>query len=770
MEDNFQNDKYKEYFKKDSVENEKSEKSEKSKGIGRKIYIYTNPNLPNNKGNDNNFIKNTNLNQGEFNKHNSMNLNYQSTNPNFNDVLLQAKKIIDQKNFYMNGIPNFNANQNYYPNQMFPPNNYNNYAQFNDLRQNIFPYYYPQFNNFNPYNFKPYNNSPQFNNIDSYINNQEKNYLLDLNQEKSIDSNNSNKYNAVTYIPKENEEQEDETKIKKNIDSTYRLNVWRANFALKNNRGNFLDSKDNSEKEGKVIYKTTNTDIEFIEKLNKINAVLFKDLEIPEITYEMIEQKIKNAKYEKTEEDNIILKECENNAELKCPIYFNKYIFYLKNKISLFTPHYIRTNKNVMSLFFPEKLNLSDFLYTDYHKNLRDDIFLQLLSLRINQFNDFEKKDGIITDKKYNEKIFGFKKNLSKQFYLYSIMDEEIISEKIKNPNINTLFDNLIAAESQIDKRKKPKSYDCYEIFNRNMDFLKGLTYKKLILSIILNKIDKDKYEIFPRILFYEYYISINGEKVVFSNKIEPGYSEAHYVFYSKFDYIYEKEPLIVQKKYKQNYNNLSFSNGNFEIESNTLYFIEFNSLFNFSEEKDRAKRFLKYEDFFKKLFDKYKEFIYLYESRKWIEKDTKREILLFYDNDIIEISEDIENIINNLLKENPNCTFKIIYTFKTYSYFSYSLAIGKHNQLEQRYEKLSKENEEMSKKIEELLKENKEIKEQLEKNGTQINNKEENNEKKNEVSQNGESNEKKKNLTNNNISEVNNKGKNNNETKKDEN
>ena len=50
-----------------------------------------------------------------------------------------------------------------------------------------------------------------------------------------------------------------------------------------------------------------------------------------------------------------------------------------------------------------------------------------------------------------------------------------------------------------------------------------------------------------------------------------------------------------------------------------------------------------------------------------------------------------------------------------------------------------------MSKKIEKLLKDNKEIKEQLEKNGTQIKNKEENNEKKNEVSQNGESNEKKR-------------------------
>ena len=57
----------------------------------------------------------------------------------------------------------------------------------------------------------------------------------------------------------------------------------------------------------------------------------------------------------------------------------------------------------------------------------------------------------------------------------------------------------------------------------------------------------------------------------------------------------------------------------------------------------------------------------------------------------MIEISENIKNIknikniINNLLKENPNRTFKIIYIFKSYSYFSYSLVIGKHNQLEQK-------------------------------------------------------------------------------------
>jgi hypothetical protein len=50
--------------------------------------------------------------------------------------------------------------------------------------------------------------------------------------------------------------------------------------------------------------------------------------------------------------------------------------------------------------------------------------------------------------------------------------------------------------------------------------------------------------------LFYEYYLTINGEKVVVSNKIEPGYSEDDYAFYSKCDYKYEEEPFIIQKKY----------------------------------------------------------------------------------------------------------------------------------------------------------------------------------------------------------------------------
>ena len=162
----------------------------------------------------------------------------------------------------------------------------------------------------------------------------------------------------------------------------------------------------------------------------------------------MIEQKIKNNKYEKTEEDIMLLKDYKNNFKQNYMIYYNKYMFYSQTKISIFTPHIIKSRKNIMSLFLPKELNLSDFQYKDYHKNINNDVFLNLLRLRIDQFNDYEKRDGKITDKKFNEKIFGFNKNIQgNNFYLYSIMDKEIILNKLKNYDINTLFENLTAAE-----------------------------------------------------------------------------------------------------------------------------------------------------------------------------------------------------------------------------------------------------------------------------------------------------------------------------------
>ena len=771
-----------------------------------------------------NLAQNNNKSLIHKNNQNSMNLKNKNKIQNFSNNPSQTRGI--NENIFINRIPNSNFNNsllfndNSYNNQnkMLTPNykNIGRLKNFNNLNQsqNIFPNYSPLFNNFNPYN--SYINNDYW--FQDYIKIQ--NELIELKKlifQRQLFNNNQQTYinfndnNASPFIPQEYEgeeeeeeeeeeekEKEKEAKYRKEIYSIYNSNLNKANQAIQNKHKNFEYSKENLKKQEIIIYITNNKELQFIERLNKIKGVRLNDIKIPNITYEMIETKITNNKYEMTKEDNILLNDYKKNLGKNFSSYFyNKYMFYSQANISLFTPHIIKSKKSIISLFLPGKLSLSDFQYTDFHNNINNDIFLSLLKLRIDQFNTFDKNDGKITDKNYNERIFGFNTNKGRNnFYLYSIMDKKIISDKLQNYNIETLFENLTAAQSQVDQYQKEDSIKCYEIFNRNMNFLKGLSYEEIILYIILDKIENN-YESFPRIMFYEYYLTINGERVVVSDNIQTGYSEIDCVIYSKCNHIYEEEPLLVQKKYNNNYNNFSFSNGKFEIKENTLYFIELKSSFNFSEEEDKLKKLSKYRDFFTKLFNKYKEFVYLYESKGWIKKDTKKEILLIYDNDIIEISTEIEEIINKLFKENPDCTFRIVYTLKFYPFFSHIYALEKNKQLTEKYDKMSMENkkreeemlkkfeeilkeskkreeeskkreeeskkreeeskkreEELSKKIEEILKENKEIKEQLDnlskRNG---NKKTENNEKKSEESQNVESknNEIEINITNNN-------------------
>jgi len=91
------------------------------------------------------------------------------------------------------------------------------------------------------------------------------------------------------------------------IDSIYKRNLLEVNNTLQNIKKVFV-SKENLENKEIIIYITNNKTNDLIEKLSDIKAVIFEDLEIPEITYKMIEQKIKNIKYEKTEEDNKLFK------------------------------------------------------------------------------------------------------------------------------------------------------------------------------------------------------------------------------------------------------------------------------------------------------------------------------------------------------------------------------------------------------------------------------------------------------------------------------
>ena len=85
------------------------------------------------------------------------------------------------------------------------------------------------------------------------------------------------------------------------------------------------------------------------------------------------------------------------------------------------------------------------------------------------------------------------------------------------------------------------------------MNYLEDLTLEELILFIILDKL-KNNYEVLPRIIFYEQFLTINNDKIILRNKEQTGYSEIDYIIYSKNDYNYKDEiPFIFQTCYYYN-------------------------------------------------------------------------------------------------------------------------------------------------------------------------------------------------------------------------
>ena len=61
-------------------------------------------------------------------------------------------------------------------------------------------------------------------------------------------------------------------------------------------------------------------------------------------------------------------------------------------------------------------------------------------------------------------------------------------------------------------------------------------------------------------------------------------------------------------------------------------------------------------------------------------------------------ISNKFESMIKDFVNKNKDCTFKIIYSVKSYPYFSHSLAISK-------YQEISKENSNLKLEIEAINK-----------------------------------------------------------------
>ena len=143
-------------------------------------------------------------------------------------------------------------------------------------------------------------------------------------------------------------------------------------------------------------------------------------------------------------------------------IFINEYLFYSPNRISLYAPHIIKGRNYIVSLLLSKKLFLTDFQFSELYKKFKKiekieieiDLFLKTLVNRIEAYNN-----GV----NYNEKIFGFDFNVyNNYYYLYSTIDDDIISIKLKE--------------------------------NKNVDYFDELTFEELIVYKILERLEKKKY------------------------------------------------------------------------------------------------------------------------------------------------------------------------------------------------------------------------------------------------------------------------------------
>jgi len=366
----------------------------------------------------------------------------------------------------------------------------------------------------------------------------------------------------------------------------------------------------------------------------------------------------KNCNYHLTKEEERVLFD-DFYIMSNDTIFINEYLFYSPCRISLYAPHIIRGRNDIVSLLLPKKLFLSDFQFSEFYKKFKkiekienfeieNDLYLKTLENRIQAYNN-----GV----NYNEKIFGFDFNVNNNYYyLYSAIDDDIISNKLKE--------------------------------NKNEDYFDELTFEEFIVYKILERLE-NKYELLPRILFYEYYLTLNGERVIFSSQVLPGFSDFDYVIYSKCDCIYNKDetPLIIKERYRHNGMEKEIQ---LEIKSDTLYFFEFKSSLG--------------DNFLEKLFRKYSDFVNLYKAKSWISDKTRIDLMLIsdnYRNDLIY--NKYGNIIKQFLEENKECSLNLVYSKKICCFPPQSLDIKKYNEVINENEKLKRKIDKLNQKLNKL-------------------------------------------------------------------
>ena len=455
-----------------------------------------------------------------------------------------------------------------------------------------------------------------------------------------------------------------------------------------------------------------NQKIDFILKLVDYNIGVYDKIDFPSISIENIKERARLLNYALTKEDNEIL---DNTKNCKSDSKFleNRLMHYSNNKMSIYYPHVIKTKNDITSIFLDEnqkKLSIYDFQYIYSHQN-EEHIFKKLLEKRISEFNE----------KKFDKKIYGFFQN-----YMYTIMDKSIVENKLKDLDYKNLKEQLLPNLSEIgitpsrfeDLKKISNSQnvniekspikDFPFINSDNIEYLKGISYEQIMLYIILKRLES--YEPLPNIIFYETFISINGERIIlYFNELPQGYMEIDFVLFNHSDFYFDQKesPFYIQLECDKNGLVKSNDDRIFKMDKNKLYFFEFkNSLKTFEYGKkliDEGKTEIKGpKEFLRSLINKCKKFRDLYINEFSIDKDAEVNIIIFYDDTISDIFESYIDEIKAFIGL-EKIKFSIVYVLPSYTFCSLNMAIENEKKIKCEMEEIKKQNVVMEKKYAEM-------------------------------------------------------------------
>ena len=692
-------------------------------------FFYDNPNndqcFNNSMNIENNEIRNYLQNYEQFNF--ELNSDYIS-NPYYNQV--ENSNTFKKKDlpYYYNAqnnktceeqnINNLINNKTINDNNMQNYNNMNNF-QFNDNQSNNNNYLITQKEITNQIGEYNYNNL--FDNDQNNIGYNE-NYFFEDNNEYNI--NNDIKWQNITIIQNKNNNINFENKNNELYDNwpVIQANILKFNesliskineeLSIKLDKNRLAEKRDNI-----ILYYITNINLneekkkrQLLVDLFKLNAGNFEFIKFPTISYDVIMKRIETVNYNTTLEDNELIKIIKNfnfTSFNGNKFDYDNNIFYSQNKMSLYLPHILKKKKDIISIFLNEeqkKYSIFDFQYIYSHLN--NHILRELLEKRISQLNNND----------LNENIYGFYKG-----YMYTIMDKEIVERKINDINIFKLKQGLLANQSEnyyFTNAKKAMKDENYFILSDNTQYIKGLSYEEVMLHIILKRL-KD-YKQLPNIIFYECYINIMGQNIIISDKdLLSGYQKVDFALFSNQNFLFDQKesPFYVQKEYYYNENKFVINDDEyvFKIYKNRLYFFEFKYSWNYFEiDNDNLQSTEEYKNktknskiFITKLIKKCMEFKDLYVNKLSVPKDTKIEIIIFYDDNISKIFDSCLKTIENELF-GKNITLSLIYVLSSYPFYSlrafieenikfiqeHAISIDYYKTLQNNYTTLINENE----------------------------------------------------------------------------